>query len=79
MNGVGGFVSQEREAVADLLSDRVRYIALMVFGVVLQQPPTREAPTSHHLLTYDTKSSSETPVFCCNTDTSIIAVSIIMA
>lgn len=39
-------------------------MALMVFGVVLQQPPTREAPTSHHLPTYDTKSSSETPVFC---------------
>lgn len=41
-------------------------MALIVFGVVLQQPPTREAPTSHHLFTYDTKSSSETPVFCCN-------------
>jgi hypothetical protein len=52
-------------AAADLL-ERVLYMALMVFGVVRQQPPTREAPTSHHLSTYDTKSSSETPVCCCN-------------
>jgi hypothetical protein len=41
-------------------------MALIVFGVVRQQPPTREAPTSHHLSTYETKSSSETPVCCCN-------------
>jgi len=38
----------------------------MVTGVVLQHPPTRQAPSSHHLLTYETKSLSVTPVFCCN-------------
>lgn len=40
-------------------------MALIVLGVVLQHPPTREAPASHHVFTYETKSSSETPVFCC--------------
>lgn len=34
----------------------------MVFGVVLQQPPIRDAPDSFHLHTYETKLSSETPV-----------------
>uniref|UniRef100_A0A0A9HD78 HMT3 n=1 Tax=Arundo donax TaxID=35708 RepID=A0A0A9HD78_ARUDO len=37
-------------------------MALMVFGVVLQQPPIRAAPSLHHSLTYETKSPSETPV-----------------
>lgn len=37
-------------------------MALIVFGVVLQQPPMREAPASCHLFTYDMKSMSETPV-----------------
>lgn len=41
-------------------------MALMVFGVVLQQPPMREAPASRHLLTYGTKSTSEIPVDSCN-------------
>lgn len=35
---------------------------MMVFGVVLQQPPIRDAPDSFHLHTYGTKLSSETPV-----------------
>lgn len=60
--------SRAAAAAADLL-ERVLYMALMVFGVVLQQPPTRDAPSSHHLSTYETKSSSETPVFCCNKNT----------
>lgn len=59
------YCGHRRDKTEDLL-ERVRYMPLMVLGVVLQQPPTREAPTSHHLLTYETKSSSETPVFCCN-------------
>lgn len=52
--------------VGDWLLESILYIPLMVAGVVLQQPPTREAPDSHHLSTYETKSSSVTPVFCCS-------------
>lgn len=37
-------------------------IALMVVGVVLQQPPIRLAPASRHFPTYDTKSTSPTPL-----------------
>lgn len=37
----------------------------MVWGVVRQQPPTSDAPASHHLFTYETKSLSEIPVCCC--------------
>lgn len=42
---------------------RVLQMALIVFGVVLQQPPTSDAPISHHLFTYETKSISGTSVF----------------
>lgn len=50
------------------LLESVLYMALIVCGVVRQQPPTREAPSSHHLPTYETKSSSSTPVFTCHTN-----------
>ena len=53
------------DRAGDLL-ERVLYMALIVLGVVRQQPPTRAAPISHHLFTYDTKSLSDMPVFCCN-------------
>lgn len=44
---------------------RALEIALIVSGVVRQQPPIRDAPASCHILTKDTKSSSETPVDGC--------------
>lgn len=50
----------------DDLVERALVIALIVLGVVLQQPPIRQAPSSHHFPTYDTKSSSATPADCCN-------------
>lgn len=37
-------------------------MALMVLGVVLQQPPISVAPACRHTDTYDTKSPSVTPV-----------------
>lgn len=49
----------------DLL-DRTLDMALIVFGVVLQHPPNKEAPASRHLPMYETKSSSLTPVDSCN-------------
>lgn len=52
------------EKCSDQRFERALEIALMVFGVVLQQPPTREAPMSRHFFTYDTKSTSETPLDC---------------
>ena len=53
-------------------------MALIVLGVVLQQPPTSDAPISHHLFTYDTKSTSGTPVFFCDRTISEIEVTHIM-
>lgn len=47
------------------LSERAFDMALMVFGVVLQHPPNREAPASLHFPKYDTKSSSFTPLDSC--------------
>lgn len=43
-------------------------IALMVFGVVRQQPPKSDAPASRHLPTYDTKSSSAVPFEGCQSE-----------
>lgn len=51
-------------------------MALIVFGVVLQQPPTREAPSLRQLSTCDTNPSSETPVFCCNTSMCKVTVNL---
>lgn len=45
--------------------DNAIEIDRIVFGVVRQQPPTMQAPASLHFSTYDTKSSSETPVDSC--------------
>lgn len=41
----------------------------IVFGVVLQHPPNREAPASLHFLTYDTKSSPIIPSDFCQDKT----------
>lgn len=50
---------------------------LIVFGVVLQHPPNRDAPASCHLLMYETKSSFVTPLDCCNNKTTLLSFLII--
>lgn len=57
-------ISRTRNMLQELVGSALD-IALMVTGVVLQQPPISEAPASHHFPTYDTKSSAHDPLDCC--------------
>lgn len=54
-------VCKYRERAQKVLEESAFAMPLIVFGVVLQHPPNREAPASFHFLTYDTKSSPIIP------------------
>lgn len=58
-------VCKYRERAQKVLEESAFAMPLIVFGVVLQHPPNREAPASFHFLTYDTKSSPIIPSDFC--------------